>query len=518
MDGGFPTTIPELSTPTPTDEAPTGFLSRAELASQITELMGHLNAANYRLLKLIAEFDRREGWSDWATKSCAHWLNWQCGIGFGAAREKVRTAHALESLPQLSAAMQRGELSYSKVRELTRVATPQNEDFLLMIGRHGTAQHVEKMVRCFRHAKEAEELSREALQQAKRSVWYQWATDGSLILHARLPAETGEMLLKALDAAMDEGDAEVDARGKGSIEPESESESESKPQSLVSESESGSWEAIRQMLRATYAEKNVPGGTSAAEDIAVEPKNVPYGTSAPRTAVQKEPKREPFAMRRADALGRVAESFLAHGSAQLKGGDKYQIVVHVDQETLATSTAGRCEVEHGPALAAETARRLSCEASRVTLVETDQGEPLNVGRKTRTIPPALQRALNARDRGCCRFPGCANTRFVDAHHVQHWAQGGETKLSNLLTLCRFHHRAVHEGGVQIVTLDDGALRFVRPDGTTLGAARDICGNSDALTERHRELGLGIDPDTAATLWRGEVMDYGMALDVLFQRE
>lgn len=514
MDGSSPTTDHESSL--------------SDLASQITELMGHLNAANYRLLKLIAEFDRREGWSDWATKSCAHWLNWQCGIGFGAAREKVRTAHALESLPRLSAAMQRGELSYSKVRELTRVATPQNEDFLLMIGRHGTAQHVEKMVRCFRHAKEAEELSREALQQAKRSVWYQWATDGSLILHARLPAETGEMVLKALDAAMDEGDAEVDARGTVSIEsePEPESESESKPQSLISESESGSWEAICRMLRATYGEKNVPPGTSAAEDVVAEPqhippKNVPPGTSAAAassTPVQKELRREPFATRRADALGRVAESFLAHGAARLKGGDKHQIVIHVDQETLATNVAGRCEFEHGPALAAETARRLSCEASRVTLVETDQGEPLNVGRKTRTIPPALQRALNARDRGCCRFPGCANTRFVDAHHVHHWAQGGDTKLSNLVTLCRFHHRAVHEGGVQIVTLDDGALHFVRPDGTALGTAHDLHGSPGALVARHRELGLGIDPETATTRWRGEVMDYGMALDVLFQRE
>ncbi|HWK73083.1 MAG TPA: DUF222 domain-containing protein [Povalibacter sp.] len=496
MDGSLPVTAYELTDPietAPAEAVTSNSLSRAELASQITELMGHLNAANYRLLKLIAEFDRREGWSDWATKSCAHWLNWQCGIGFGAAREKVRTAHALESLPQLSAAMQRGELSYSKVRELTRVATPQNEDFLLMIGRHGTAQHVEKMVRCFRHAKEAEELSREALQQAKRSVWYRWATDGSLLLHARLPAETGAMVLKALDAAMDEGDAEVDARETMNIE--------SEPQSSVRESESGSWEAIRRMLRATYGEKNVPPGTSAAS-----------------TPVQKERRREPFATRRADALGRVAESFLAHGSTRLKGGDKYQIVVHVDQETLAASEAGRCEFEHGPALAAETARRLSCEASRVTLTETDQGEPLNVGRKTRTIPPTLQRALKARDRGCCRFPGCANTRFVDAHHVQHWAQGGDTKLSNLVTLCRFHHHAVHEGGVQIVTLDDGALRFVRPDGTALDTARETHGTSGALIERHRELGLGIDPDTATTLWRGEVMDYGMALDVLFQRE
>src|SRR6476469_3570993 len=87
-----------------------------EIAAEITELAGHLNAANYRWLSLIAEFDRRKGWSDGATQSCAHWLNWQCGIDLGAAREKVRVAHALTELTRIAAAMARGQLSYSKVR------------------------------------------------------------------------------------------------------------------------------------------------------------------------------------------------------------------------------------------------------------------------------------------------------------------------------------------------------------------------------------------------------------------
>src|SRR6267154_5169274 len=103
-------------------------LSVAELAAQITELAGHLNAANFRWLSLIAEFDRRHGWSDGATQSCAHWLNWKCGIDLGAAREKVRVAHALEKLPKIAASMATGELSYSKVRAITRVATQATED------------------------------------------------------------------------------------------------------------------------------------------------------------------------------------------------------------------------------------------------------------------------------------------------------------------------------------------------------------------------------------------------------
>jgi uncharacterized protein DUF222 len=128
--------------------------------------------------------------------------------------------------------------------------------------------------------------------------------------------------------------------------------------------------------------------------------------------------RPSWGARRADALGRIAESYLQHGAGALSGGDRQQIVIHVDAETLREGCAGRCELEEGPSLPAETVRRLACDASVVTLLEDAEGEPLNVGRKTRSIPPALRRALNARDRGC-RFPGCSNTRYVDAHHVRH---------------------------------------------------------------------------------------------------
>jgi hypothetical protein len=166
------------------------------LEAQITELAGHLNAATYRWLSLIAEFERRQGWSDGATQSCAHWLNWKCGLDIGAAREKVRVAHALHSLPRISAAMAAGQLSYSKARALTRVACVQTEESLLEIALHGTAAHVEKLVRLYRRAQEAEELSREARQQATRSLSYFYDEEGSLVLRARLPAESGALLVK----------------------------------------------------------------------------------------------------------------------------------------------------------------------------------------------------------------------------------------------------------------------------------------------------------------------------------
>jgi hypothetical protein len=118
-----------------------------ELEARITELCGHLNAAQYRWLLLIREFDRRQGWGDGKLASCAHWLNFKCGLNLGAAREKVRVAHALEKLPLIAACMGRGELSYSKVRALTRVASRATERDLLNIALHGTAYHVERTVR-----------------------------------------------------------------------------------------------------------------------------------------------------------------------------------------------------------------------------------------------------------------------------------------------------------------------------------------------------------------------------------
>src|ERR1700676_5287665 len=139
-------------------------ISLEELEAQITALAGQLNAATYRWLVLIAEFDRRLGWADGKLPSCAHWLNFKCGLNLGAARQKVRVAHALAGLPRIAASMARGELSYSKVRALTRVACPATEETLLMIALHGTAYHVERLVQGYRRAQGAQKLSPEPRQ------------------------------------------------------------------------------------------------------------------------------------------------------------------------------------------------------------------------------------------------------------------------------------------------------------------------------------------------------------------
>jgi hypothetical protein len=440
------------------EDAAVATLSKQELAARITELAGHLNAATHRWLVLIAEFDRRKGWSDGYTRSCAHWLNWKCGIDLGAGREKVRVGRALETLPAISDAMAKGQLSYSKVRALTRVATPATESYLLDIALHGTAHHVEKLVRQFRRVQEVEALTREARQQANRSLTCRYDEDGSMHLTVCLPAETGALVMKALRAAIPEA-----ANG--------------------------------------YVEKPYDPDVSAETSPPADP--------APT-----------WAQRRADALGVLAESFLAHGAEALKGGERQQIVVHVAQAALKEGDRGRCELDDGPAIAVETVRRLGCDASRVEITEDEAGDPLDVGRKTRTIPPAQRRALDSRDKGCV-FPGCTHTRYIDGHHIHHWVDGGETKLSNLVSLCRFHHRAVHEGGLRVERCHDGAWRFIKPDGEAIESCAP--GHTlpltdwTALTRLNVKLGINIDARTAVTRWRGERMDFGLAIESLLRK-
>ena len=154
-----------------------------ELADQIGELAGYLNAANSRFLELIAEFDELSGYVDQGAISSAHWLNWKCGIGLNAAREKVRTARALTKLPQIQASFSAGRISHSKVRAMTRVATPENESYLLNIALLGTASHVEKLVRSYRwRIRRDEEKSAEQKQQDNRYCHYHWDDDGSLVI------------------------------------------------------------------------------------------------------------------------------------------------------------------------------------------------------------------------------------------------------------------------------------------------------------------------------------------------
>ncbi|HEX9478925.1 MAG TPA: DUF222 domain-containing protein, partial [Methylomirabilota bacterium] len=219
----------------------------------------------------------------------------------------------------------------------------------------------------------------------------------------------------------------------------------------------------------------------------------------------------------ADAVALLAETALHHEIDPGAPGERYQVVVHVDAAVLADpAQPGQSVLEEGSHVSVETSRRLACDASRVVMRHDENGRVTEVGARTRTIPPALRRALLHRDRSC-RFPGC-HVRVGEGHHVRHWAQGGPTTLSNLALLCRRHHRAVHEEGYRIEQLPDGELRFWRPDGRLLPDVPPTpalpADPVSALRAQHVAQGLQLHARTGLAGWLGERLDVGWAIDVL----
>ena len=442
--------MPIRSRPVPAPPHPFADLDR--LGDEIAELSAHLDAATARLLALIRAFDARGGWNT-GFSSCAAWLGWRVGLDVGAARERVRVARALGTLPRLAEALARGELSYAKVRALTRVATPATEARLLAVGRAGTAAHIERIVRGWRRVDRQAEARQATRQHADRGLHVYQDEDGTVVVRGRLTPEVGALLTRALDAA-------------------------------------------RETL---YQRTRVTGGATAPDPAMALP-----------TRAQQQ----------ADALALLAETALHHVIDPGAPGERYQVIVHVDAAVLADpEQPGQSVLEEGSHVSAETSRRLACDASRVVMRHDDEGRIVEVGARTRTIPPALRRALLHRDRSC-RFPGC-HVRFGQGHHVRHWAQGGPTTLGNLVLLCRRHHHAVHEEGYRVSRGPDGALDFRRPDGRPLPqvptAAPVAADPIHALHAQHAALGLSLHARTACPGWLGERLDVGWALDVLHPR-
>jgi hypothetical protein len=184
-----------------------------------------------------------------------------------------------------------------------------------------------------------------------------------------------------------------------------------------------------------------------------------------------------------------------------RGASGHHLLVHVDLAALSHDTDGRCHLRDGPYLSPEVARRLGCDASLTPVGKSPAGEVLSVGRKTRAIPPSIKTALESRDKGC-RFPGCNNRRFLDGHHVRHWAHGGETSLDNLLLLCRTHHRLVHEGGFSVSLDAKGNPTFRRPSGDAVPASPTGTRGDPS----------GLPPGSGYLTGSGERYDLGMAVD------
>jgi hypothetical protein len=367
-------------------------------------------------------------------------LGWHCGLDVRSAQEKLRVARALESLPLVTQAFAEGKLSYSKVRAITRIATPEIEADLVTLGLHATASHLESVVRAYRGVLSKEEETAKAVERrASRYHRFDSDDDGCLVGSYRLTPEDGAAFLAGVDAAAE-------------------------------------------YVRSTNPE-------------------IGYGVSL------------------ADALLVMSETFLAAGPVARKAGDRFMAMVNVDADVLHFDSDGECALHNGPAVAAESARRLTCDSSGVLVLRGPNGEVLDIGRKSRIIPPSIKRALRLRD-ATCRWPGCDEARYLDGHHGRHWTHGGVTSLKNLVHLCWHHHFLVHEGGWSLTIREDGSLRIRDPFGNELGSVPTyVDGPNEGSVELVNEArGVDIDARTAIPHWYGDSLDLNDAITALLSSQ
>jgi hypothetical protein len=477
--------------------------SNDQLADKITTLAGQINAATYRFLKMIAEFDRRKAWEGAGIRSCAYWLAWKSGLDITVAREKVRVAKALVGLPKTNAAFEKGELSYSKVRAMTRVATVENESFLLNIAQYGTTQHVEKLVGAFRSVNDSvviDEVKQDrkveqTLYESRGVSCYQ-DDEGMWIIKAKLPAEEGALVVKVLKELGDRLAANDNAVGTLDV---------NKSDDEKSDDEKSDEEKTKNVSAETF---------SSYKNNDLE-----------KDKLLKEPLT--FPQRRADALVMMVEGFVSQSGEALglKGHERCQLVLHVQKDANS-----RHDLD-GRWLLPDAARRLACDASLLVVEKDEVGNVLDIGRRSRIIPAGMARALAIRDGGCCQFPGCCESRYVEGHHVKHWADGGETKLDNLVTLCRYHHRELHRGkfflAVKPLSVKQ-ASRFAdrlcfstvrssfmnKPQQVIAQNPAKFLGAGELKQALPRAIYEGIGANTAVTKWLGERMDLGMAVEGL----
>lgn len=432
-------------------------MSRVELESDICTLAGHLAAATCRWLLLLAEFDRREAWAGWGTRSCAHWLSWRCGLGFGTAREHLRVGRALVELPLMRAQFAAGRLSYSKVRALTRIATPALESELVALGLGAPAGHVERIVRSYRKALDRE---REPTDPTRATLTRHWADDGSLTVSVRLGPDEGALLLAALDAygaVLDAENAAANAAPQENAPDPCPALAPAPPRGPVAEAE-----AFLAMVAAAAASGPTDhSGAHRFEVVLHADLDQLDAMTLDRTAVVA-----------ADVPADVGSP---PGAGHQPVDRSPAVPVAADEDPLSLRR-GRCHLRDGPAMYPETLRRVACEARIRLIAHGPDGSPQDAGRRVRLVTAALRRLLEERDHGRCRFPSCHRRRRLHAHHVQPWSQGGRTDLDNLVLLCPFHHQLVHEHGYTVEARTGGGFAFARPDGTSIDPAPPTTGD------------------------------------------
>ena len=422
------------------------------LADQIAILAAQVDVGMHRLLTCIRQFDESDEWGHQGARTCADWLAWRIGLAPGAAREKVRVARTLAKLPAIDAAMASGRLSYAKVRALTRVATAANETRLVEIALAATGAQLERLCRRFRRVIDDGAIpGMEAAVDPScdpRGVRVRNTDAGHVRIEVTLDPADAALVLTAIDRVRDD-------------------------------------------LRAV---------TASTERVSAEMRT--------RNAVPTVPRAVPG---RLDGLIAIAERTIA-ASPQTEAADARNrivphVVIHLDQAVFGPDGAREAYLDDGTRISAETFRRASCDSTLVAVTAGADGRVLDVGRKSRAVPAAIRRALWTRDRGC-RFPMCSNRHFVHAHHVDHWAHGGPTSLDNLVLLCSFHHRLLHEGGFKMSLGADGAPRFFTSRG------RGIAFVPDAPPAPTTPSPVVVEPDINLCGWDGEPVDYDQAVDAM----
>src|SRR5689334_2281684 len=413
--------------------------------------------------------------------SCAQWLSWKCQMSSGTAREHVRVARAVRDLPVIRARFSEAKLSYAKVRALTRIATPATEAGLAGLAQPMTANQLERFARAHRQVTAAGDAD---ARVRRRLVW-RVEEDGSLSGTFRLPPLAGAVLLKALRAAC------ADLAGDP-------------PAGVSAETP-----AAADTPAASAADSGPADGDATAPDAGP----AGAGQAVVRTSSEL-----------ADGLIAIAESFLAGKVAGADDAEVYQVVVHagtgvlaepaaaaadpgVSAETLAAparvpgdpADPARCHVEDGPAISVSTAQMIGCTAALSWMRHSDAGAVLALGRRRRRPGSAIRRAARERDNCRCRFPGCESRR-VDLHHIRHWVNGGRTDLENLISLCPWHHKLVHDRGYTIAAPPpggSGTFAFYRPDGTPLPASPPLPAPRGGISATHD---AEITPDTIIPPW------------------
>ncbi len=622
------------------------------LGERIAEMAAHLDAATHGLLTALRDYDRSNNWYEQGFPSCAKWLSWRVGMSSGTAREHIRVAQRLGDLPLIDDALRTGSISYSKVRAMTRVATPANEAMLLEDARHSTGSQLETICRKYAIVVRAAKETDENYDRQRRTVSRRDLEDGMVRIEATLHPEEAALIWAALDQIARERALRVQLAAQMGIEVDTTGSPVAAQDSTASPASQGSTveveasattpaprgefnradalvamaqsvcrgdaqrrspielvvtvaadvlcgvpagpsrfvaggaqddhgrvpaetSVVPQAGLATFAadrQCGVPAGTSVAPPVGLatfaadvlcgvpagasgatalgalngdgrvpagtslapaglsifaadQPCGVPATTSAVAALAAPDGGRVPAGTSMVSPVGLALSS--ADRPRGVPAGTSTTRCVPFANGTLASAVrttllspaaapaAPFAVFADGTCVSAETARRLACDCGVVHMIEDANGNALSVGRKTRMIPAAIRRALEKRD-PCCRFPGCTNRLYVEGHHIVHWANGGETSLNNILNVCSFHHRFVHEYGYRVELDDAQRPRFFDRRGREVldvpePTRRDRVGFA-VIVECNAE--LEIDAETNTCLWGGERVHYGDVIDAL----